>query len=100
LAVPPAQSLARLSPALSSAFQSPAVIDAEPEEVYEPVTKRPPVNLALRDWSYLSRASNDIHDSRRAGINALEMATIPRAASWRKKCEINVASSGINFKIK
>jgi len=53
LAVPPAQSLARLSPALSSALQSPAVIDAEPEEVHEPVPKRPPVNLALRDWSYL-----------------------------------------------
>lgn len=55
LAVPSAQTLARLSPALSSAFHAPAVIDAEPEEIegYEPVIKRPPVNLALRDWSYL-----------------------------------------------
>lgn len=55
LAVPPAQSLARLAPALSPTFHAPAAIDTEvgDTEVYEPVLKRPPVNVALRDWSYL-----------------------------------------------
>ena len=55
LVVPPAQSLARLSPALSPTFHAPAAIDTEvgDTEVYEPVLKRPPVNVALRDWSYL-----------------------------------------------
>lgn len=52
LTVPPAQSLARLAPALSPTFHA---IDTEVSdtEVYEPVVKRPPLNLALRDWSYL-----------------------------------------------
>lgn len=52
LTVAPAQSLARLAPALSPTFHT---IDTEAidTEVYEPVAKRPPLNLALRDWSYL-----------------------------------------------
>lgn len=52
LTVPPAQSLARLAPALSPTFHA-INTEVSDTEVYEPVVKRLPLNLALRDWSYL-----------------------------------------------